>query len=258
MISLRGGVAAAAVVAAGLFAAAAGGVSSETSCTGVLTGVTVQALVVPSGETCTLTDVTVSDRVIVEEEATLLATDIVVGEDIRARSGATLSIGGTHVEIGGDVDARDAVRVGLARAPVVGATVNIGGDVTVGRAERGVHLSGLTVDGDVRVSRSGAELGVTVQFSVIGGKAVIVDNTIVGEEFRSAFFIIGNTVSDDLIFSRNDATNAFEPSLLVANVVVHGDLVCRNNVPGVRDNRPGLETPNQVLEGDKIGQCADF
>lgn len=251
-----GAATAAAGVAAGLLSATAGSVTGETSCSGALTGVTVQALVVPADQTCTLSNVTVSEGVSVEQDATLTATDIVVGDDVRVRSGGQLGVGGAVVEIGDDVVAHDPSRVSLFRS---GGTFRVGGDVRItGADERGVFLSGVTIDGDVRVSRSGAELGVTLQFSVIGGSAAIVDNTIVGEEFRSAFFIIGNTVTDDLIFSRNDATNAFEPSLLVGNTVLHGDLVCRNNVPGVVDSRPGLETPNVVLEGDKIGQCADF
>jgi hypothetical protein len=258
MMSVRGGVAAAAVAAAGLFVSAAGGQSDETSCAGTLSDVTVQRLVVPAGETCTLTNVTVADRATVSQDATLLATEVDVGGDIRVRPRGTLRIQGLHVEIGGDVIAHDPPGFGLGRAAIIGATFHVAGDVVVSGADRGAGLSGVTVDGDVKISKSGAEHGVTLQLNEIGGKAEIVDNTIVGEEFKSAFFIIGNTVSDDLIFSRNDATNAFEPSLIVGNVVLHGDLVCRNNVPGVSDNRPGLETPNQVLEGDKVGQCADF
>jgi hypothetical protein len=180
---------------------------------------------------------------------------VAVGDGVRVGSGSRLSVGGTDVEIGGDVVAHDPTRVVLF---TFGGTFHIGGDVSVARAEGGVLLSGLEIDGDVRVSRSGAELGVTLQLSRIGGSAAIVDNTIVGQEFRSAIFVIGNTVTDDLIVSRNDATNAFEPTLIVGNLVLHGDLVCRNNVPGVVKARPGLEDPNVVVEGDKIGQCAEF
>jgi hypothetical protein len=257
MTRVRGEAAAAvAILSAGLFVTAAAGQSGETSCSGALTDVTVQALVVPAGETCMLANATVAADVSVEQDATLIATDIVVGDDVRVRSEAWLDIEGADVQIGGNVTAHDPARVTLHRS---GGTFHVGGDVRIaGANERGALLSGLTVDGDVRISRSGAELGVTLQLSEIGGSAAIVDNTIVGEEFRSAIFVIGNTVTDDLTVSRNDATNAFEPTLIVGNLVLHGDLVCRNNVLGVVKARPGLEDPNVVVEGEKFGQCADF
>jgi hypothetical protein len=248
----------AALAVACLFAGAAVGSHNETTCSGELHGVTVERLVVLAGQTCTVTDLVVNAGVSVGPDATLLATDLVVGEGIRASRGGTLQIGGTRVEIGGDVVARHAVLVGLARSGVLGSTFRIGGDVIVGGAEEGVGIGGVTIDGDVRIFHSGAENGVGLGGSVIGGSAAIVDNTIVGARRPSAIDIFENTVGEDLIVSRNDATYAYEPTFVGSNVVLHGDLRCRHNIPDVVNDPPGGPYPNTVVEGEKIGQCAEL
>jgi hypothetical protein len=163
-----------------------------------------------------------------------------------------------RVEIGGDVVVRDAVLVGLARSGLLGSTFRIGGDVIVGGAEEGVGIGGVTIDGDVRIFHSGAENGVGLGASVIGGSAAIVDNTIVGACRPSAIDIFENTVGEDLIVSRNDATYAYEPTFVGSNVVLHGDLRCRHNIPDVVNDPPGGPYPNTVVEGEKIGQCAEL
>jgi hypothetical protein len=257
-IGVRLGLVVVALAVAAIFAGAAVGSDDETPCSGELHGVTVERLVVPAGQTCTVTHVVVNAGVIVGQDATLLATDIVVGDGIRAFRGGTLQVGGGQVEIGGDVIARDAVLVSLSRSGLLGSTYRIGGDVIVGGAEEGVGIGGITIDGDVRVFHSGAENGVGLAANVIGGSAAIVDNTIVGANRPSAIDVFENTVGDDLIVSRNDATNAYEPTFVGSNLVLHGDLTCRHNIPDVVNDPPGGPYPNTVVEGEKIGQCAEL
>jgi hypothetical protein len=74
----------------------------------------------------------------------------------------------------------------------------------------------------------------------------------------SAIDIFENTVGEDLIVSRNDATYAYEPTFVGSNFVLHGDLSCRHNIPDVVDDPPGGPYPNTVVEGEKIGQCAEL
>jgi hypothetical protein len=246
----------AAVAFAGLLAGGAAGHDGPRICTGTLNGVTVNRLVVPAGRTCTAFEVAVSEGVRVRRVGTLRATDVVVGGAIRVGPGGTLAVLGSRVDIGGDVIAPDAVSFDLARDGVLGATFRIGGNVLVGGAEQGVAIFGITIDGDVRARRSGAEHGLGIGGNVIGGSAVFVDNTIVGAERPSDIDVFANTVGDDLIISRNDATRAFEPTFVGSNVVLRGDLVCRQNIPDVVNDPPGGPYPNTVVEGDKIGQCA--
>jgi hypothetical protein len=246
----------AAVAFAGFLAGGAAGHDGPTICTGALNGVTVQRLVVPLGQTCSASDVTVSQGVRVRRGATLRATNVEVGGAIRVGSGGTLAIFGGRVDIAGGVIAPDAVSFELARDGFLGSTFQIGGNVLVGGAEDGVGIFGITIDGDVRVRRSGAEHGVGLGGNAIGGSAWIVDNTIVGARRPSDIDVFANTVGEDLIVSRNDATRAFEPTFVGSNVVLRGDLVCRHNIPEVVNDPPGGPYPNTVVEGRKIGQCA--
>ena len=240
------------------FAAGAGAHDDPTICAGELNGVTVERLVVPRSQTCTVADVTVNGGVRLRPDATLQAMNVIVGDSIRVGSGGSLQIGGMTNDIGGDVIARDAVRVGLARSGLLGSTFEIGGDVVVGGAEEGVGIGGITIRGNLRIHDSGAENGVGVNLNVIDGSAAIVNNTIVGALRPSDIDVFGNTVGDDLIVSRNDATFAFEPTFVGANAVLHGDLVCRRNIPEVVNDPPGGPFPNTVVEGEKVGQCADL
>ena len=253
-----GPLALAALATAGLCAGAAGGHPDPTVCAGSLSGVTVERLVVPTGETCTATDVIVREDVRVRRDGTLRATNLVTGDGIQVGSGGTLSVLGSRVDIGGNVVARDAVSFELAREGVVGATFRVEGDVIAGGAEEGVAIFGVTIAGDLRIHDSGAEFGVGVGGNEIGGSAAIVDNTIVGAEHPSAIDVFANTVADDLIVSRNDATLAFEPTFVGSNVVLHGDLICRHNIPEVVNDPPGGPYPNVVVEGEKLGQCASL
>jgi hypothetical protein len=240
------------------FAGATGAQADPTICTGALNGVTVERLVVPAGQTCTVADVSVTRGVRVRRDATLQATNLVVGDSVRVGSGGSLLVDGMTNDIGGNVIARDAVVFSLARSGLIGSTFEIGGDVVVGGAEQGVGIGGITIRGDVLVRHSGAENGVGVSFNVIDGSAAIVNNTIVGAERPSKIDVFANTVGDDLIVSRNDATLAFEPTFVGSNVVLHGDLICRHNIPEVVNDPPGGPYPNTVVEGERIGQCADL
>jgi hypothetical protein len=150
----------------------------------------------------------------VRRGATLRPTNVVVGGAIRVGPGGTLAIFGSRVDIAGDVIALDAVSFELARDGVLGSTFRIGGDVLVGGAEQGVAIFGITIDGDVHVRRSGAEHGIGVGGNAIGGSATFVDNAIVGAERPSDIDVFANTVGEDLIVSRNDATRAFEPTFV--------------------------------------------
>lgn len=248
------------VVLAGLgaFAGTAQAHDDPTVCSGQLSGVTVERLVVPVGSTCTATDVIVNEDVRVRHDATLDATNIVVADGVRVGAGGSLLIGGMTNEIGDDVVARDAVRVGLSRSGFIGSSFHVGGDVVVTGAEQGVGIGGLTVEGDIVVRRSGAENGIGVSANVVGGSILIVNNTIVGAERPSDIDVFGNTVEDDLVVSHNDATGAFEPTFVGSNTIVGGDLVCRHNIPEVVNDPPGGPFPNTVLAGRKVGQCADL
>jgi hypothetical protein len=259
MRKVRLGTAVLAVLAVtGSFVGTAAAHDDPTMCSGQLSGVTVERLVVPVGQTCTATDVTVSEDVRVRQDATLDATNIVVDDGVRVGAGGSLLIGGMTNEIGDDVIARDAVRVGLSRSGLIGSSFHVGGDVVVTGAEQGVGIGGLTVEGDIVVRRSGAENGIGVNGNVVGGSILIVNNTIVGAERPSDIDVFGNTVEDDLVVSHNDATNAFEPTFVGSNTIVDGDLVCRHNIPEVVNDPPGGPFPNTVLAGRKLGQCADL
>lgn len=154
--------------------------------------------------------------------------------------------------------APNAISVDLARAGVAGSTFRIRGDVRIAGAERGVAIFGVTIDGDVAIRRSGDEFGIGIGGNVIAGSLAVVDNTIVGAERPSDIDVFANTVGEDLIVSRNDATGAFEPTFVGSNVVLRGDLVCYRNVPEVVNDPPGGPYPNTVVAGEKLGQCADL
>jgi hypothetical protein len=261
----------------------AGAAPTVTTCTDSLSDVTVEDLVVPAGATCRITDVTVTNDVLVEPNATLeardtsfeiggdvtvetagvfsvstsenLGTTFTAGGGIRVETGATLEIGGTNLHIGGSVVARGARLVGLARIPFIGSTGSVGGDVIVREATGAVAIEGLEIGG--RVSIRGSGISLAVGDNEIAESLSVEHNTIVGLERFSILSLMFNTVGGTLRVVGNDAMAASEPPRVGGNVVSNGNLACHSNVPDLTNTDPdGTVHVNTVLSGHKLGQCA--
>jgi hypothetical protein len=226
--------------------------SAATLCTGTITG-TVEALVVPTGATCTATDLVVSGDVTVESGGFLRATgELRVGDDVTVEPEGGLRITAQIVEVGGGMSGRDTADFVVARQPFIGSHATIAGGVNVSGA-RTFALLDVSVEGNVIVRRSGAE-GFEITSNEVHGNVVVIDNTIVGAETPSLFAVTDNSVDGNVIVSGNDATNAFEPPYVMSNTV-SGNLVCQNNTPDVTDEFVDGTFPNTVA-GHKIGECA--
>jgi hypothetical protein len=253
----RLGALAVAAVAACLLAAPAQ--AAVTSCTGTLSGVTVDELVVPSGASCTLANVTVLGNVMVRPTGSLDAPSttvhiggsvdvrdnasfvastsstmdtgglLTVGGSIRALTGSTLDIFTKNFEIGGAVRAQGADSVVLAPVPWTGASAAIGDLVTVLWTEN-VWVGGAEVGGNVRVVGSGNSYGVQVGGNDVDGSIVVINSAATAPPVPTVFAIFGNTVAGDVVFSNNDTTGTIEPPLIGSNTI-GGSLVCWNNVP---------------------------
>ena len=256
-----------------------------TACTGSLSAVTVEDLVVPAGAACSVTDVTVTDDVRVEPSATLHATDtsfeiggevtvetdgefsvissssvnlgttFTAGEGIRVESGGALVIAITNLHIGGNVVVSRAQVAALVRIPFVGSSGSVGGDVIV-RETDSVAVLGLEIEGRVSIRGSGVA-GLDVGSNTIADSLSIEHNTIVGVHAFAIFAVAFNTVGRNLRVVGNDATTASEPPFVGGNVVTNGNLACHSNVPDLINTEPdGTLDVNTVLSGHKLGQCA--
>jgi hypothetical protein len=276
-------VVAATLAAAALLVAAAPAHAAVTTCTGTLSGVTVDELLVPSGAACTLENVNVLGDVTVRPTGSLDApstavaiggsvdvrndasfrsstsstTDtggrLTVGGSIRAGSGSTLSITSKNLDIGGAVRSNSARSVTLAPVPWLGSSGRIGGLVTLLYTD-GVEVDGLEIGDNLRISGSGDVFGVGVGGNDVDGSIVVINAQATAPPRPTTFAIFGNTVADDVVFSNNDTTGTIEPPLIGSNTIA-GSLVCWANTPAPTNDPPGGPYPNAVA-GSRVGQCS--
>lgn len=257
--------------------------ATVTSCTGTLSGVTIDELVVPHGASCTLQNVTVAGRVIVRpggeleapsttlhvggsidvrDDAAFVASTSVtmdtgglltVGGSIRAATGSTLAISSKNFDIAGAVRTQGADIVLLAPVPWLGSGAAIGDLVTILWSES-VEVGGVELDGNLRIVGSGDTYGVGVGGNDVSGSVVVINSAATAPPVPTTFAIFGNTVGGDVVFSNNDTTGTIEPPLIGSNTIA-GSLVCWANNPAPTNDPPGGPYPNTVA-GSLVGQCA--
>ena len=257
--------------------------AAVTSCTGTLSGVTIDELVVPAGAFCTLQNVTVAGRVTVRPGGTLDAPSttlhiggsidvrddaafvsstsstmdtggvLTVGGSIRAVAGSTLAISTKNFDIAGAVRVQGADVVLLAPVPWLGHSAAIGDLVTILWSES-VEVDGVELDGNLRIVGSGNTHGVGVGGNDVSGSVVVINSAATAPPVPTTFAIFGNTVGGDVVFSNNDTTGTIEPPLIGSNTIA-GSLVCWANDPAPTNDPPGGPFPNTVA-GSRVGQCA--
>ena len=235
-----------------------------TICTGDVSG-TVGTLVIPSGAECTSLSLVVAGRVIVQRDATLRINGggqcttpepgtFITRGGISVAPGGALFVGGTNIEIGGDIVARDARGVAIVKTPCQVARGVVHGNVIVEGADT-IAILGLQIDESVLVTGSGDE-GLEVGVNAISGKLSLQNNRVVGAESPSIFAVHFNSVGRGMVIVANDAVGAIVPPLVGANTITTGNLVCANNVPALTNRDFDVILPNTVVEGVKLGQCA--
>jgi hypothetical protein len=223
-------------VAAAIFGTTTLALAASTPCTTTLTGAIAGDVVVPSGASCTLDDVTVTGDVIVQAGASLYvrssATRSMVRGDVRAHDCNVVGLGNGvpyvnpenpygKVVIGGNVHISGCtgspssgcagVNTGYALISPVPATVLIGGNFRCSENPSGCYITACTIGGNLQCS---SNTGCIASVSTIAGDA---------------------TVNDNLFFQ------------LTANEVA-GDLKCNGNSSGIG----GFN----IVAGTVSGQCS--
>jgi hypothetical protein len=243
------------VLTAGSGARAQSGSCETTVAGGVVHG----NLIVPTGATCTLNDVTVAGNVSVQSSATLtVGSGSKIGGNIEANGCKFVYLYPGPISVGGNVDINtcnggqngyQATPTGSPQPPGPGGGtppgITIGGNFVCENNAQPCVISGGMIRGNAQLDDNTAPaqvFSVTVQgnLSVSGNSAnspgaevAVVVNSLVGGNVR----VIDNSGPGDSIVGSN---------------VINGNLQCQGNTPGVTDDNLA---PNTVA-GNKLGQCA--
>ena len=136
-------------------------------CLGLVTFVDQENVIVPTGASCTLENVTVTGNVFVSPLATLTTRGVNVGGSIQADGHKRVTIA-ANSRITGDVQIKQG---GSARV----VTARVGGTLEV-ESNTGTHLlSRNTVSGDMKVNQN-TGVSTTVQYNRINGNLQCQDN----------------------------------------------------------------------------------
>ena len=187
-------------VAAAVFGTIPLALAASTPCTTTLTGAIAGDVVVPSGASCTLDDVTVTGDVIVQAGASLYVrsttTHSAVRGDVKAHDCNVVGLGNGvpyvnpenpygKVVIGGDVQITGCtgspssgcagVQTGYPLVSPVPATVLIGGNFRCTENPSGCDITACTIGGNLQCSGNGGT-GCIAAVSTIAGNATVNDN----------------------------------------------------------------------------------
>jgi hypothetical protein len=231
-----------------VLAAGPGARAQNTSCSTNVTGVVVQGnLVVPTGATCTLNGVTVEGNVLVRASATLnVATGSKIGGNIEAERCNYVVLLGNPIAVVGNLEIENCALISGIE-PTSGPTpgITIGGNFVCENNANPCLAQGGKVGGNVSfINNSGGSQLFRV---TIGGNLSVNENscTLSGCEVA---VVVDSTVGGNVEVNNNSGPG---DSTVGANVI-HGNLRCQGNTPGISDDNVG---PNTV-DGKKLGQCA--
>jgi hypothetical protein len=173
--------------------AAAHGSSSTFTCTGTITGQTLDDVEVPANEACTLVDSTVNGDVSVRENAYLQATNTDVSESVTGYDALTIFID-TGSTVGGRVRGYSTFQVFVYNSTV-------GGDIKVSDTDDRINICGTTLEhGNIWVFDSGTDILIGDPLTEgCPGNTLQEGDIRVEDNFTDVEFVIrANTVADDL------------------------------------------------------------
>jgi hypothetical protein len=136
-------------------------------CRGLVTAVNQENVIVPSGASCTLENVTITGNILVEPRGALVARTVNVGGSVQADGHTRVTVT-TSSRVTGDIQIKQG---GSARV----VSTRVGGTLEV-ESNVGTHfLSRNTVSGDMKVNAN-TGVSTTIQFNRINGNLQCQDN----------------------------------------------------------------------------------
>jgi hypothetical protein len=226
-----------------------------TSCSGVLTGSTIQRnLFVPDGATCTLHDVRVVGNVLVGTNASLqLGADTKIGGNILAASCNQVEevklngVTQTPIFIGGNVEINNCTAASLGSSPGSDfPSFTVRGNLSCENNGDFCVLDSVQIGGNARLINNQA--GVNVFRATIGGNLSVNENSCTLQGCEVAV-VVNSRVGGNV--EVNDNSGPQDSG--VGGNVIGGNLRCQGNTPGVSDGN----SPNTV-NGHKLGQCSSL
>jgi len=219
--------------------AAAHNRTSSTTCTGILTDVSVRDVIVPAGASCTLVDSAVRNDVRVRENSYFQATNTDIGGDVRSRDSQTVFVeAGSGV--GGIIETRNTAQVF-----VFGSF--IGDEIDVYGASDVTNICGNRVRWDIEVTASARDIlvGDPQAVDCAGNRVLRGDIEVERNNTDVELVVAGNRiVRGDLEVLRNSGISEKR----ISDNRGGDTLVCRDNVaPFVVSNNTGFD--------DTRGQC---
>jgi hypothetical protein len=240
-----------------------------TSCTGTASDVTIPGdLFVPAGESCELTNVTVTGNTTVRADADLILTDVALNGTLTVQSNGFANVlrvtvsGATRLNTAFGVFAEDSTLNGNITASdsaffySVGSTLGASVTSTNGETymESGRLTRNLTTTGDILTDAYNSVIGGTVTVSGASLGSVFCTSEIDGNtSFANGGTLqLGGTTPvagcGFNVFGASVAVTSNTDGFITGNVI-RGDLACTGNgtAPVVSDNR---------IRGKATGQCA--
>lgn len=136
--------------------------AEETACVGMLVGVTVDNLRVPSGKICTLDAIRVKGTLKVERDATLYARQVNVVGNVQAENAKQVSVTSDST-VGGSIQIKQGGAATVHRVRVTGDILfesnsgplrahenRVGGNLQAIRNRGGVRIAGNVIDGKLQ------------------------------------------------------------------------------------------------------------
>jgi hypothetical protein len=231
----------------GIMVAALPAARADTNCSTTLTSVTINGnLVVPAGAECSLNGTTVTGNVTVGKGAQLLIFAGMIYGNIHAhqcKSVFLTSFGA--ISVGGNLQIQNCTGTGDNGYSDTGlpVTIEVDGNFQCQHNTAACLAEGGTVLGNVQVNDNSEPA--FIESAMIHGNLQVSGNE--GGSTNPGAVVTGDTVMGNVQVNDNSGTD----DVAVANNVVHGNLQCASNTPGVIGG-------SNTVAGSKHGQCAGF
>lgn len=160
--------------------------SDDNECTGLVSDVTVENIIIPEGAECILEGTHVEEDVEIKSWGSLVATNVRIGGNIQAAESQFITVDGESF-VGGNVQADNVGTVSVSGASVVEGNIQL-------KQGGSVDLSDVRIDGDLQLDQNSGSLDVAG--NRVRGNMQIFENV-------GGVTLLGNVVAENLQCKEN-------------------------------------------------------
>jgi hypothetical protein len=218
------------------------------TCTGTLAPATYSSVLVPAGQSCMISTLTVLGNVIVTRGATLSFSCTAMQSTCQKGEACSNAVAFPRcsVVINGNIQAKNADNIDISGCPLshpstCESTIKVGGNVSLTGTTGAINLANLQIGGNLSLTETNS--GIDLENLGIGGNLEIASSN---PNVSNSIGVTSGQITGNVMFVNN-----YSGQNLLSGNNIGGNLICSSDSPP-----PTNAGKSNVVAGKEISQCA--